>query len=207
MPPRPALEFAQIRPGLWVWHAYDPAVKTELFSTAISAPSGLCLIDPIPLAKSELATITDASPVGSVVITNANHQRAALDYAGRFLVPVLAHPETLAAMKPHRRGNLSEIASGTGLEPIEIDGAVAGEIALYQPLHGGTLIVGDALINLDAYGFTFLPSKYCLNQKQMRRSLRKLLSLPMERILFAHGTPIVSRTAERLRQLLNGDAS
>jgi glyoxylase-like metal-dependent hydrolase (beta-lactamase superfamily II) len=207
MPPPEASEFAQIRPGLWVWQAYDSAVKTDLFSTAIATDAGLCLVDPIPLAEPELSTLTKASPPSSIVITNANHQRAALDYAGRFSVPVLGHLETLAGMTSRRSGEVPEIASSTGLEPIEIEGAVAGEIALYQPLHRGTLIVGDALINLDGYGFTFLPSKYCLNQKQMRRSLRKLLSLPVERILFAHGTPIVSRAAERLQQLLKDGSS
>jgi len=67
---------------------------------------------------------------------------------------------------------------------------------------GGTLIVGDALINFESYGFTFLPAKYCSNQKQMRRSLRKLLDYRAQRMLFAHGTPILSDASERLRGLL-----
>ena len=207
MPPHSASEAAQIRPGLWVWERSDPAVKTELSSTAISTIAGLCLIDPTPLAEPVLGDITEAGRIAAIIITNANHQRASLGYAGRFSVPILGHPEALAGLKPRRLGSLSEIASDTDLEPIEIEGAVEGEIALYHSLHGGTLVVGDALINLNGYGFTFLPSKYCLDQKQMRRSLRKLLSLPVERLLFAHGTPIVFRAAERLRQLLNGNAS
>ena len=207
MPPRSASEVAQIRPGLWVWERYDPAVKTELFSTAISAGAGLCLIDPTPLAEPALSDITEAFQIAAIIITNANHQRASLGCAERFSVPILGHPAALEGLKPQRLGNPSKIASDTDLEPIEIEGAVAGEIALYQSADGGTLIVGDALINLDGYGFTFLPSKYCLDQMQMRRSLRKLLLLPMERILFAHGTPIVFRAAERFRELLNGEAS
>jgi glyoxylase-like metal-dependent hydrolase (beta-lactamase superfamily II) len=201
MSPRPAPEFTQVRSGLWVWQVYDRAVKSELFSTAISTTAGLCLIDPVPLAE---PSVGDAGWIAAIIITNANHQRASLDYAGRFSVPILGHPDALAGLKPDRSDGLSQIASVTGLEPLEIEGAVAGEIALYQPFDGGTLIVGDALINLEGYRFTFLPSKYCLNQKQMRLSLRKLLSLPVERILFAHGTPLVSGAAERLRQLLNG---
>ena len=82
------------------------------------------------------------------------------------------------------------------------EGAVAGEIALYQPSNRGTLIVGDALINFEPHGFTFLPRKYCQNEKQMRHSLRQLVSRPAERILFAHGTPILSGATARLQQLL-----
>ena len=207
MPPHSAPEAALVRPGLWVWQFYDPAVKSELFSTAISTATGLCLIDPIPLAAAELGDIIAEGRIAAVIITNTNHQRASLDYAQRFSVPILGHPEALATLKLHDSGDLSEIALRTGLEPIEIEGAVVGEIALYQPLHGGTLIVGDALINLDRYGFTFLPSKYCLDQKQMRRSLRKVVSLEVKRILFAHGTPIVSGAAELLRQLDNSGTS
>ena len=200
MPAYPDPEFAQLRPGLWVWSAYAPSVKTDLFSAAVAASSGIYLIDPIPLADSDLLALTQAAPISGVIITNANHQRAALEYSERFRVPVLAHPETIAEVKPSRPGELSAIAGI--LESIEIESAVAGEIALYHPENGGTLVVGDALINLEPYGFAFLPRKYCLNEKAMRRSLRKLLPLAVERILFAHGTPIVCRAGERLRQLL-----
>ena len=88
---------------------------------------------------------------------------------------------------------------------IEIEGAVDGEIALYHADNRGTFIVGDALINWDPYGFAFLPRKYCLNEKRMRRSLRQLLARPAERILFAHGTPLLSGASARLRQLLDVD--
>jgi glyoxylase-like metal-dependent hydrolase (beta-lactamase superfamily II) len=65
--------------------------------------------------------------------------------------------------------------------------------------------MGDALINFEPYGFTFLPAKYCSNQKQMRRSLRKLLDYKAERIFFAHGTPILAGASERLKSLLRDD--
>jgi len=65
--------------------------------------------------------------------------------------------------------------------------------------------MGDALINFQPYGFTFLPGKYCSNEKEMRRSLRKLLTCKTQRMLFAHGLPILSRASDRLRQLLDGD--
>jgi len=48
-----------------------------------------------------------------------------------------------------------------------------------------------------------LPRKYCINQKQMIRSLRKLLDLDFARIFFAHGNPIMIRARERLESLLN----
>jgi glyoxylase-like metal-dependent hydrolase (beta-lactamase superfamily II) len=92
------------------------------------------------------------------------------------------------------------------IEVIAIEGAAPAEIVLHVPAHDGSLIVGDALINFDPYGFAFLPAKYCSNPKQMRRSLRQLLKHTSQRMLFAHGTPILVTANVRLEQLLEGGA-
>ncbi len=199
--PGPA-QFDRLRPGLWIWHAFDQSVKAELFSTAFATDRTVYIVDPIPLAERDLGELTRVASIAGVIVTNANHQRSALEYSDRFSVPVFAHSETLAGFSPARSGDISAAASQGGFEVIEIEGAVAGEIALYHSANGGTLIAGDALINFDPYGFTFLPRKYCLDQKQMRRSLRKLLSFSIDRMLFAHGTPILSKAGERLPDLL-----
>lgn len=199
-----ARDLTQLLPGLFVWQEYDSAVKAKLFSSAIVTSAGLYIVDPIPLVdKRELM---DVAPVSGVVVTNSNHLRAASDYANKFGAPVFAHAESF----PHKEFPcLIEIDDGQRiaqqLEVITIDGAPPGEIALYHSPNGGTLIVGDALINFEPYGFTFLPRKYCRNQKEMRRSLRKLLGLEVERMLFAHGTPLLSGARARLRQLLDLD--
>jgi glyoxylase-like metal-dependent hydrolase (beta-lactamase superfamily II) len=199
-----ARDLTRLLPGLFVWQEYDSAVKAELFSSALVTAAGLYIVDPIPLMdKRELM---DVAPVSGVVVTNSNHLRAASDYANKFGAPVFAHAESF----PHKEFPcLIEIDDGrriaNQLEVITIDGAPPGEIALYHSPNGGTLIVGDALINFEPYGFTFLPRKYCRDQKEMRRSLRKLLGLEVERMLFAHGTPLISGASARLRQLLDVD--
>jgi hypothetical protein len=85
---------------------------------------------------------------------------------------------------------------------IPVEGAAAGEIAIYCEAGKGTMVMGDALINFDPYGFTFLPPKYCSNFKLMRLSLSKLLDYSFERMLFSHGEPILSNARERLETLL-----
>ena len=137
-------------------------------------------------------------------MTNSNHHRAAARFAQRFPVPIFAHRETFADDQPSW---LTIVADGDeisdGLRVIGIEGAASGEIVLHYAGNGGTLIVGDALVNFEPYGFSFLPAKYCSDQKQMRHSLRKLLDYRAKRILFAHGTPILSTASERLRGLLD----
>ena len=201
-----APELVQVTPTLFFWQNYDPAVKADLFSTALATPNGSLLVDPIPLHDSQLLLLSQHGSIAGIVVTNANHQRAATFFSDQFSAPIFAQRASFPDRKPSR---FVEIGSGTKicdeLEVIAIEGAVAGEIALYQPANGGTLITGDALINFEPYGFTFLPRKYCANKKEMRRSLRNLLLHRAERIFFAHGTPILAGAGARLQQLLDTD--
>ncbi len=136
-------------------------------------------------------------------MTNSNHHRVSAQFADQFSAPIFARCETFPDKTPSR---FSSVADGDKisdeLRVIGIGGAATGEVVLHYAPNGGTLIVGDALINFEPYGFAFLPGKYCSNQKQMRRSLRKLLDYKAERMLFAHGMPILSGAGERLRALL-----
>jgi glyoxylase-like metal-dependent hydrolase (beta-lactamase superfamily II) len=194
-------EFARISPGYALWHTYDRSLKTELFSTALVAGNELTVIDPIALPFAHQTELESLGRVAKVVITNANHARDAATFAHCYSAPIFAPPE-LSAEFPNSHSLQDAHAIGR-LRVIRIEGAAEGEFALYHRDDAGTLIVGDALINFDPHGFTLLPRKYCTNQKQMIRSLRKLLDLDFARIFFAHGNPIMIRARERLESLLN----
>jgi glyoxylase-like metal-dependent hydrolase (beta-lactamase superfamily II) len=202
----PTPDFHQLFPGFWVWQVYDPSVKAELFSSAILTSAGIYIVDPIPLPDPQLRQFSQTGTVAGIIVSNANHSRASRQFSDFFLAPILAHPQSFPDLKP---AQFTEAKNGTAiggeLEVIEIEGAVAGEIALYHSSNRGTLIVGDALINFEPYGFSFLPRKYCLNQKQMWTSLHQLLARPAERMFFAHGAPILSEATARLRRLLESD--
>ena len=200
----PETQIQPVSPGIWVCQTYDHAIKTDLWSTAIQAESGLYLIDPIPLNNDQFIGLLASHPIAGVIVSNANHQRSAAEFSDRFSVPIFARAAAFPSSKPARFSAVTDgYKMGGDLEVIQIQGAAPGEIALYQSADGGTVIVGDALINFDPYGFALLPKKYCENQKQMRSSLRKLLNKPAARMLFAHGMPILSNATERLRQLLD----
>ena len=197
-----ASDLAQAGPGLFVWQAYDNAVKADVFSTAILTKVGAFIVDPIQLDTASLAQLSSYGEVAGVIATNANHLRAAATYMEAFSVPLFAHRESAL---PH----LTQTEDGAWirgeLQAIALEGAGPGEIAIYHEADGGTLIIGDALINFEPHGFTFLPDKYCEDPRQMRKSLRKLLPCKAERMLFAHGMPILSGAHARLQGLLNAD--
>jgi glyoxylase-like metal-dependent hydrolase (beta-lactamase superfamily II) len=197
----PAADLVRPAPGLALWQAYDPAVKSDLYSTAVRTPAGLFLIDPIalqPAARNELFTTDRAA---GVLVTNANHLRAAANFSRECNTPIFADPAVAAEFE-----SAQPVADGEEISPgvfvLALPGAAAGEIAFHFTDEGGTMVVGDALINFEPYGFTFLPAKYCTNQKEMRRSLKRLLDFRFQRLLFAHGTPILRSARERLETLL-----
>ena len=201
MPSSP--ELLRVAPNLWIWQVFDPAVKSELFATAIGNGVALFVIDPIPLERSLFEEIETDRAVEAVLVTNANHLRAAPEFALRLGCPILATSKVLEEFAPAEG---REIPAGGRIAPgvtaIPIEGAAAGEAAFHFADDGGTIVLGDALINFDPYGFTFLPAKYCSDQRAMRRSLRQLLDWSCERLLFAHGTPILSGGRARLETLL-----
>jgi glyoxylase-like metal-dependent hydrolase (beta-lactamase superfamily II) len=205
---QPVRDFDSVSSDLVIWHAYDPDVKADLYATRLIAAGTTYLIDPIPLQEQVLEEVTGSAPVAGIILTNSNHHRFAASYAQKFATTIFAHGDAFPNEQPSR---LKVVSDGDeicdGLRVLGIAGAPLGEIVLHYAVDGGTLIVGDALINFEPYGFAFLPAKYCSNQKQMRRSLRKLLNYKAKRILFAHGAPILSAASERLRALLNSGSS
>jgi glyoxylase-like metal-dependent hydrolase (beta-lactamase superfamily II) len=207
MQPAASCELVPVANAIFLWQKYDPAIKAELFSTAlVTANQTVVIVDPTQLPKAQLDLLLNQRPLSAIVITNSNHHRDALWYSKQLSAPIFAHRCTFSDQEPAPVISVAQDDRVVEeLKVIEIDGAALGEIALYHSSNGGTLIIGDALINFAPYGFAFLPRKYCTNQKQLRRSLRKLLDYDAERIFFAHGAPILSRATARLRQLLEVD--
>ena len=198
-----AAELQQVTTSSWVWQAYDPAVKSDLFSSALLTQTGLFLIDPIRLAASAFAELTAGRRAAAVLVTNSNHLRHSAILAQQEQTPIFAaEAVTRQVREVEMRALRDREKIMPALRAIAIEGAAEGEMAFHFADEGGTLVVGDALINLEPDGFSLLPAKYCANQKQMRRSLRNLLDFAFERLLFAHGQPLVSAARTRLETLL-----
>ena len=190
-----------VSPHTALWHFYDSAVKAELYSTLISTKDARYLIDPTPLFVNDLAKVQPDLPIGGIIVTNQNHWRAAGALADELSVPIFAHPAAHSDEAPKFTPLTEEDGPMKGMRVIAVEGAATGEIALFSEMEG-TLIIGDALINFEPYGFTFLPPKYCTDHKLMRRSLRRLETDKVRQIFFAHGLPIIAHAAERLTALV-----
>lgn len=200
-----AQEITNVAPGILIWQTYDPEVKADLFSTALETPAGRYLVDPIELVAGVMETVWMQPKIRGIVVTNENHERSAQTFSERFSVPIYAGEEAGIAGRCQPAIQLAHQQQiQPGLTAINIEGAPAGEVALHYEPDGGTLVIGDALINWEPYGFALLPPKYCRAFKLMKRSLWRLTEYPFERMLFAHGMPILSGARAKLEQLLAG---
>ena len=198
-----AQEVDEVSPGIFVWQVYDSKVKADLFSTALETHAGTYLVDPITLGSDGLLSLRAHRKAAGIFVTNANHARAAAEFAKTFSIPIYVHdelrgsPDFLQATWVQDGEVFSQ-----GLTAVAIEGGPAGEAALHYNDSGGTMVLGDALINFEPHGFGLLPAKYCLDSNLMRRSLGKLLDYAFDRMLFAHGTPILFGAHARVEQLL-----
>ena len=197
-----ASEIEPVSPGIFIWRLYDPSVKADLFSTALETATGAYLIDPIPLAPEAVASLARRVKIAGIIVTNENHERAAAQFAEKFKVPIYMDAALAGAMELRGAAPVQGNTFPAGLTAVEIEGGPAGEIAIHFAGSDRTVVIGDALINFEPYGFALLPAKYCSNFKLMRRSLAKLLDYSFDRMLFAHGMPILSQARQRLEQLL-----
>jgi 1-deoxy-D-xylulose-5-phosphate synthase len=86
--------------GLFFWQVFEPVVKTDLSCAALQSGDAWFFIDPIPLARAALRELVgDSAPTtGAVLLTNANHERAAADFRARFTLPLLAHTEAVTEL-------------------------------------------------------------------------------------------------------------
>lgn len=198
-----AQEVEHVASGVFLWQVYDRTVRADLFSTGLETAAGTYLFDPIPLAAPALDGLRARQRIAGIFVTNANHVRASGAFARMSGVPILTHAEIPGGDFPNATTVQDGQAFAEGLTGVAIEGGPAGEMAVHYDKDAGTFVLGDALINFEPHGLGLLPAKYCQDPKLMRRSLRKLLGFSFERILFAHGTPILSGARARLEQLLN----
>jgi hypothetical protein len=198
-----AQEVDEVAPGIFIWQAYDSKSRADLFSTALTTHAGTYIVDPIMLGSDGLRSLCPQRQAAGIFVTNVNHARAAVEFARALSLPIFAHSQLSDAPDfPHVTAVQDGEELSGGLTAVAIDGGPAGEMALHHNDNGGTMILGDALINFEPHGFGVLPAKYCLDANLIRRSLAKLLNYPFERMLFAHGTPILSGARAHVERLL-----
>jgi glyoxylase-like metal-dependent hydrolase (beta-lactamase superfamily II) len=190
------MRVTEIAPGLWRWTGLHPdwtpqdAWAQEVGCGYYEAPGAVVLIDPlVPPEDKEpfwAALDRDIARVGlpvSVLLTVDWHARSSDEILARY-------------------GGVREAPAG--VEQIDIRG-VGGESErlFWLPAHRA-LVIGDVIHGADG-GVRLCPDSWLpddLRGEPIRHALRPLLELPIERVLPAHGEPVLAGGREALARAL-----
>jgi glyoxylase-like metal-dependent hydrolase (beta-lactamase superfamily II) len=219
-----AMDVQELAPGLWIWTTPHPewtpdergpdgweAPVTSLYHEAAEA---VCLVDPlVPAEPAErdrfLAALDrDVDRLGravAILVTVHWHVRSAPDLAARYPgATIWAHGRALERMPA---GAARPFAAGDplpgGLETLD---AQRGDEVLVWIRAQRTLVAGDVLLGGEG-GVRVCPDSWLpahLRGGELRRRLRPLLDLPVERLVLGHGGAITDDAAGVLRRTLAG---
>lgn len=184
--------------GFQTWTVYSPALKSKLTSTVTAHNNQIVLIDPTELPPE---VILPAKP-SIIFITSGNHERGAFLLRKKLGVPVAS---SAAAVKDFSEKPDIILESGMtlhGMTTLPIHGAALGEVALFHQ-ESRTIVLGDAIVHFPKTPCAILPDKYCSDPVELRKSLRQLLNLDFDTLMFAHGEPIITQAKTQLRTLLS----
>jgi hypothetical protein len=192
----------EIAPGLRRWTAFHDHWEEDVGSLAVETSDGLVLIDPID-PPSEVAA------ADHVLITVYWHGRST---------------GTLGAKRVWASARSERPLKSRGIEvtdPFRAGDALPGGIRAFQTARSAevaywlpdqhAVVVGDVLLGAGAKPRpTSEPLRMCPERwlgkgthDDLRRTLRPLLDLPVERVLVSHGEPILSGGKQALAAALD----
>jgi glyoxylase-like metal-dependent hydrolase (beta-lactamase superfamily II) len=181
------VDFHEVAPGLRYWLAPHPEWRPgndwpeEVLSAEYEAPDALVLIDPLVPRGEEDQFREHAQRLGlplRVLLTAPWHRRDAGLFTGAQV-----------------DGDLPP-----GIEAFVADGVQEGQRALFIREHR-TLVVAEYFIGAAA-GLRICPSPAESDPDRFIQSLHRLLELPIERVLTAHGPPVLADGAGAIRRAL-----
>src|SRR6476646_11037732 len=166
------------------------------------AEGNLC-IDPVEPGERNLVEI-ERIGVARIRLTNRNHSRAANAVREHTGAPIFIHPDDASHARNQGAVNDGELRSGERIGPLTVVGAPGkspGEVVLHWP-ERRLLFVGDAVVGNPPGKCALLREKVMDDPSRLRISLRNLLELDFDVLLFGDGTPIVHDAKSRLRELV-----
>lgn len=218
--------FDEVAEGVWV--AYDPVriLGTQLSATmsVLRLGSGRLLVhSPVSLTAARQSAVGQLGEVAHLYAPNLFHHLWLADWAAAFPHARLHAPRGLAKKRPDldiHRCHGSDIDSewSGSVEELPIEGFRLGESALFHHATG-TLMLADLVHNVGrpagywTQTYTTLMGFYDTvalsrmlrwtsfsDRAAARRSIDRVLALPIERVIVGHGTPITTEARQQLAE-------
>lgn len=207
----------EVAPGIHAWYSKDIG-RYRAF--AVVAGDDVVLIDPVQPDAAEKTALDALGKVVAILITCSWHDRAAAALARQYGVPVWAHADALPELGiPEATSFPAELPAG--IEALPVSGTTKGEVAFLVPRDGGSLIVGDAWMNIPFAqapwwarlvmkhliklrdGLHLFPPTKASDPQAMVAANRAILERDFDRLLVSHGDVLLSGARARMAERLN----
>ena len=185
----------------WAWFSEPHGYNFN--GHLVRHPAGNLCIDPVPPDEGDLDEIVRIG-VTKILLTNRNHSRAANAVRARTGAKTFIHPDDAAHAKSQGAEIDGELSGGEKIGPLTIvavSGKSPGEVALYWP-ERGLLIVGDAVTGNPPGRCALLREKVMDDPACLKASVRTLLDLEFDTLLFGDGVSILHDAKLGLKDLV-----
>ena len=200
----------EILPGVYHWKTFHEGIQAYVHSYYVNAVDPPVLIDPRVPAQG----IEWFAPRGAprhAYLTNRHHYRHSGRFAERYGTQVWCHRAGLHEFTHGQkvRGFAHGRELPGGILALKVASLCPEETALYLPLHGGILAVGDAIVRWKGR-LGFVPDAYMGDDPEgVKRGLRDafrrhLRERAFDHLLFAHGAPWIGGARAGLERFLAG---
>ncbi|HTQ68762.1 MAG TPA: hypothetical protein VMI13_08740 [Solirubrobacteraceae bacterium] len=185
----------EVLPGVHHWTAIHPKIRLPVDSYYIE-PARV-VVDPM-VPREGLEWFEGRETPRQVVLTNRHHLRHSERYAKAFDCPIRCSEAGLHEFEhgPKVDGFASGEELAPGITAHQLGAICPDDTALHIRTGGGALAFADGLVRPRGGGLTFVPgflmgADPSAVRVGLRESLRGLLDLDFDSLLFAHGEPLI----------------
>ncbi len=193
----------EILKGIHTWSRLSEPHGYNFNGYLVCDTAGNLCIDPVQPGEQGLDEIARRG-AAKILLTNRNHSRAANAVRKRTGAQTLMHPADADHARAQGTVLDGELHAGQQLGPLTVvmaAGKSPGEVALHWPARR-LLFVGDAVIGNPPGRCGLLREQVLDDPERLRHSVRALLDLDFDTLLFGDGVPILRGAKERLRELV-----
>jgi hypothetical protein len=192
-------------PGIFHWTAFHEGIRQPVSSYYV-APSAT-LIDPM-MPEVGLDWL-EQEPPQRILLTNRHHYRHSARFVETFGCPVFCSKAGLHEFEggPEVEGFAYGEQVAPGIVALVVGAICPDDAALHIATGAGLLAFADGLIRAGDGALSFVPD-FLMGEdpeavkRGLRESLRRLLELDFDSLLFAHGEPLTGGGKSALRALV-----
>ena len=199
----------EILPGVFHWTAVHPRIKIEVSSYYLA--SAAALFDPL-LPAEGLDWFHPRVEPRHILLSNRHHYRHSAEFEQAFGCTVWCNRAGLHEFTRGERIRGFEPGDSLpgGIEAHEVGVICPDETALLLPGDASALVVADGVVR-DADGpLSFVPDPLLGGddpeavKRGLKQAYARLLELPFEHLLLAHGQPWLGGAKAALREFVEG---